>query len=97
MADLIDRQTLLLTLGQMVNNGKTDEMRKGVFAGLEYCRQLIEMQKPVEAEPVRHGRWIDWSMFGKLQYQCSECKAEMKFKTNFCPRCGERMDGDKIG
>ena len=50
MADLIDRNNLLLVLGQTVNNGKTDEMRKGVFAGLEYCRQIIEMQKSVEAD-----------------------------------------------
>ena len=59
MAELIDRNNLLLTLGQTVNNGKTNDMRKGVFAGLEYCRQLIEMQKVVDAVPV---------------VRCGECK-----------------------
>ena len=54
---------------------------------LEYIKQM----QTIEAEPIRHGRWIDWSMCGKSLYQCSECNAEMKYKTNFCPRCGAKM------
>ena len=65
------------TVEDAVNNGKP-----------EWC-PLVE----IDAEPVKRGRWIDWSMWGDSQYQCSECNSEMKFKTNFCPRCGARMDG----
>lgn len=46
-------------------------------------------------KPIRRGRWVDWSMFGESLYKCSECNAEMKFKTNFCPRCGAQMKGDE--
>lgn len=42
---------------------------------------------------VRNGRWIDWSMWGESRYQCSECNCEMKYKTNFCPKCGAQMEG----
>ena len=45
----------------------------------------------IEITFVKHGRWIDWSMWGKSLYQCSECNSEMKYKTNFCPRCGTKM------
>ena len=53
----------------------------------------------VDAEPVRHGRWID-----KGEYAvCTECggrsgtqydSAEpIPLMTQFCPNCGARMDG----
>ena len=56
-----------------------------------YICGLIDDSPTIEAEPVRHGWWIDWSMWGESNYQCSECNAEMKYKTNFCPRCGAKM------
>ena len=54
----------------------------------------------VEAEPVRHGKWIDMADFE----QCSSCSGtrlkEMQtvygkaiwIKTPYCPNCGARMD-----
>ena len=56
---------------------------------LEYIKQM----PTIEAEPVRNGRWIDWSMWGESRYQCSACNCEMKYKTNFCPKCGADMRG----
>ena len=52
------------------------------------------------ASPVRHGKWEDDAM-GVLR--CSECKAQApwkygrdyidyKWKSNYCPNCGARMD-----
>ena len=55
-------------------------------------RDYVKSAPTVTAEPKR-GRWIDWSMWGESKYQCTECNAEMKYKTNFCPRCGAKMDG----
>ena len=46
-----------------------------------------------EKEIAKRGRWIDWSMWGESRYQCSECNCEMKYKTNFCPKCGADMRG----
>ena len=71
----------------------------------------IEIFNPpaVEAEPVRHGRWIDlglegdfsWQLDGRGScwrvYECSECYGRLcgTPKTNYCPKCGAKMDGGK--
>ena len=95
---LIDADVFLHALAtQTMNNGKTDETRKAVFATLEYCRQIIEIQPTIDAQPVRHGRWNyrhedDWCY-------CSVCGVKaISFygdcrETDYCPRCGARMDG----
>ena len=45
----------------------------------------------IEAEPVKHGKWII-SSDGYYPY-CSECHFRPeKYMTNFCPNCGAKMD-----
>ena len=63
-----------------------------VKAVIHRCCEEIDNQPTIEPE-VRRGRWVDWSMWGESRYQCSECDCEMKYKTDFCPNCGARMDG----
>jgi hypothetical protein len=55
----------------------------------------------VDAEPVRHGRWIepDYVYFGAKRYICNQCKDDEywenryhNYKENYCPNCGARMD-----
>ena len=62
----------------------------------EPIAKWIEAQPPVEAEPVRHGRWVV-RLGPVLDYQCSECSARLPFgltpETKFCPYCGAKMDG----
>lgn len=56
----------------------------------------------IEAEPVRHGRWVYDDKIGGLRYyQCTNCRKndnecladehEIKW-FKFCPKCGARMD-----
>ena len=50
----------------------------------------------IEAEPVRHGRWIERPNT-KGQVYCSECGTLEKitdnnFKSRRCPNCGAKMD-----
>ena len=58
----------------------------------------------IEAEPVRHGRWIpiEYDSYADGapvwdKYECSECghehSGEEDTLTAFCPHCGARMDG----
>ena len=54
----------------------------------------IDAQPTIEAEPVKHGRWLICSD-GYYPY-CSECKEEPYRKNNcdlpnYCPNCGARM------
>lgn len=57
----------------------------------------------VDAEPVRHGRWIfnpkDAIEMMFTLPKCSECGAESPIGGNYCPYCGAKMDGsiDWIG
>ena len=58
--------------------------------------KLVIDTPKVDAEPVRHGRWI-WDDEG---YHCSECFFHAYGNTlecldgtyRFCPNCGARMD-----
>ena len=56
----------------------------------------------VEADPVRHGRWIEPTRlyYGAKQYECSLCYSDTFWKKHsitekypHCPNCGCRMDG----
>ena len=44
----------------------------------------------IDAEPVRHGKWI---VTNEGVVKCSECKRKfILLKENYCPHCGARMD-----
>ena len=49
----------------------------------------------VDAEPVRHGQWMNVQRPGSRLW-CSECKraAPWGVEHNYCPNCGAKMDGD---
>lgn len=89
MPEMIDRQSALSVCKEYCWLDDEDFI-DGYNTAIKDIREAIKELPTIEPE-VRHGRWIDWSMWGKAQYQCSECNAEMKYKTNFCPRCGAKM------
>ena len=58
------------------------------------------MDDTIEAEPVKHGRWI---YQGDDMWLCSNCKENIIYSMHksdrtekqwYCCRCGVRMDGD---
>lgn len=57
----------------------------------------------IEAEPVKHGRWVhDGQRIhnGADRWHCSECNSPatgVEIKYNFCPNCGARMLEDEDG
>ena len=51
----------------------------------------------LQAEPVRHGEWIDKqkpNIHYIPPYNCSECGGA-GYGTDYCPNCGAKMDGGK--
>ncbi len=63
--------------------------------------EIVVDAPAVEAEPLRHGRWVDRMV---RDWRCSECgEAIYKVrnvdgycyddKPNYCPKCGAKMDG----
>lgn len=65
-------------------------------------RYEIEKAPTIEAEPVRHGRWIEAVRWIRTDghkkslrwMRCSACgfRAKPKFAKNYCPNCGTKMD-----
>ena len=58
--------------------------------------EILETAPTVDAEPVRHGKWIDCKIV-EFMLECSECHAQANsclFTSNlrFCPNCGAKMD-----
>lgn len=63
---------------------------------LDGVLNLLEEQPTID--PVKHGHWINIDAKFENMYvahQCSICKSEfLGDASNFCPRCGAKMDGD---
>lgn len=60
-------------------------------------RMTIKHMPTIEAEPIRHGHWIEEKSIGDCCYKCSECgfirDAYLLEIENYCPHCGAKMDG----
>lgn len=96
---LIDADTLWKTFE---NAGWWDNADRDV------AQDLLDQAPTVDAEPVRHGRWVydpDGMDFNLGAWVCSECKAKNDnlgglqrinpyhfVGSRFCPNCGAKMD-----
>jgi hypothetical protein len=70
----------------------------------EYCCDMVsdtmafvDELPTIEAEPVKHGRWIDNGICDSMLSACSICGYSCgAYSFNYCPNCGSknRMDGD---
>ena len=60
---------------------------------------LIDDAPTIEAEPVKHGRWIEAENDLRISGYCSSCGWEAHMYEDdvigmpYCPNCGARMDG----
>lgn len=98
---LIDRSAMLeeidkreLNLRKIVPDLQEDEMRPT----LKSIREFIANRPIVDAEPVRHGHWINRGyVCGEYDWECSVCgECEWRGSTiglYYCPNCGAKMDG----
>ncbi len=66
--------------------------------GVEF---LVSTQPTIEAEPVKHGKWLGLHDGWYYSYSCSECGSEALTKEEtmhdqvcspYCPNCGAKMD-----
>lgn len=68
------------------------------FGGNKYVPlKAIENAPTIEAEPVRHGRWIKvGESCGVNIIECSECHTiHAQDGDAFCRDCGAKMDGEQ--
>lgn len=71
----------------------------GLSVPIAVVQQNIKDATTIDAEPVRHGRWIPVKVPNEWDKgQCSECKSIFNssvWGTNYCPNCGAKMDGEQ--
>ena len=72
---------------------KINEIPDRQMNGVTVAKALAQC-KTIEAEPVRHGRWIYINGREYLGSHCSNCQKWYDYKHNYCPNCGTRMDGE---
>lgn len=80
----------------------TDEIKlpQGFFEKIDNVPKFYEWlngQPTVDAEPVRHGYWIN-EPDRYFHWHCSECEYVISGphrEFNYCPKCGTKMHGDK--
>lgn len=63
--------------------------------GKDLITELIDSMPTIDAEPVKHGKWIFESICGHAVMTCSECLKVQSGQTlcfTYCPNCGARMD-----
>ena len=53
--------------------------------------RVIDKAPTVDAEPVRYGHW-ELPPECTIAVMCSECGYRDLIKSNYCPRCGAKMD-----
>lgn len=71
---------------------KNPEMMAGLVEMKAAALREIENAPTIEAEPVRHGRWIaQEDADGDISFVCSECGRRLRWDEDFCPSCGSDM------
>lgn len=100
---LIDADELRQHMYHEAFETDTDMQRwdSGCWIRFKMFENAIEDAPTIEAEPVRHGRWIEDS---NDKWRCSECgigdmyayswdnDVGRKLQDYFCPHCGAKMD-----
>ena len=73
----------------------------GFHDAIDCVQRKIKNAPTIEAEPVRHGRWLTWEevFYGDKRASnnigvfCSMCDKHSDNTTNYCHECGAKMDG----
>ena len=60
------------------------------------CAMSCVKEAPtIDAEPVKHGRWLPQILLGERVWDCSECKTLGSPQWKRCPICEAKMDGER--
>lgn len=115
MSDLISRKELLKVLRRYYANtvlhraglpdwgSTTNEVRAVFQTHGQVVKEIIETAPAIDAEPVRHGKWINVCEMLPPEYhdnkRCSVCanfalhdRLGRVRMSCYCPNCGSKMD-----
>lgn len=81
----------------------------GLSVPIAVVQQNIKDATTIDAEPMRHGRWVDKPLIKSFKHtnipvvECSACGIDFcdiinnhYFMYKYCPNCGAKMDGGKV-
>lgn len=75
--------------------GELKEHEKLLSVPIPVIQQNIKDMPTIDAEPVKHGRWI-YKPYENDEavclYHCSECNDVSALAWNYCRECGAKMD-----
>ena len=97
---LINADTLEQILSDNIRGGYLTRQEIANNKAIIDIIQLIYEQPTVDAEPVKHGKWMEIIEVNELgePYQsgvyCSECGHTDCYEPNYCPDCGADMRGE---
>jgi len=63
----------------------------------KYAQKEIKKIPAADVAHVRHGRWRLYSPLTDT-YECDKCGYQVideSFRTNYCPNCGAKMEGEE--
>lgn len=94
MRRLIDADALIHKLKTAIELGQRVD---GSVGELKAVLNDLESMPTIDAEPVRHGKWIGYA--GTIGNECSLCGKwidvlQGTVEMNYCPNCGARMNGE---
>lgn len=97
--DLISRKALLKKLDECEKlvrklTANVDDEAEMIVT-LSAVRKFVNNRPAVDAEPVRHARWLDDDRYFGYGERCSACASGSTGhgRNKYCPNCGARMDG----
>lgn len=80
---------------QVSNRSDDAFLSASIDVALHHWTALIAIAPEVDAEPVRHGKWMKNGGNKYPIYKCSECGYDNQFiETQYCPHCGAKMEKD---
>ena len=100
MAEYIEREAAIRFL--------LNDSPEQVNYSREDATDCIRYMNAADVAPVRHGRWISLTECANEGVYCSICKKKVwksdyalcshksrnKLRSDYCPNCGAKMDGD---
>lgn len=91
--DLIDKKAVFEMLCEDCMIKYHGECSHPASRCIEYRK--INQIPTIEAEPVKHGRWIPTDRLGGMDWYCCNACSQYNatYRSPFCPNCGARMDG----
>ena len=113
--DLISRSALLedINFDRRAAKVHPQEICERLERFCDYAETLVEQTSAVDAEVVRHGRWIpvmESTILGQEfedGHKCSVCGSKSLYScadyvaydelSNYCPHCGCKMDAEVEG